>query len=326
MGPSKLSLLQGRYGGPNADPLFRIGWDVRLAALVSQGGVVFPMQVDLPVALHPVEHVTLLANTGARGRTRGIQEVVDDPRTPYLREGFLLLHETPFGTYLKAGRFVPAYGLRLDDHTSAIRRQFELDSSLPESRVSGVELGIAPNYPYLNVSWFRSQARDVPPAAFDILDADQGNGTAINAGFRELGFSIGASFMNRTRSPDNGGDAVVYGLQAAFNPWFYSRGLPFTYQVEIDRGRRESPGGRRSTGYALYHELDWQAANGLNVLVKHDWEDPDREVRNDASHRLELGAQLTPIPGITLDSRIRALLPAGGEGGADLFLQLHFWN
>ena len=93
---------------------------VSMAAVLAMGA----LAVDLGMAFHPVEHLTVLANTGARGRTNGIGDVADDPRTPYLREGFILLHELPYQAYAKAGRFVPAYGLRLDDHTSFIRRRF----------------------------------------------------------------------------------------------------------------------------------------------------------------------------------------------------------
>jgi hypothetical protein len=310
----------------NADPVFRLGWDLRSAALISDRTIFFPMQVDLGLALHPVEHFTVLANIGARGRTGGIDDVVDDPRTPYLREGFILFHEAPYGAYAKGGRFVPSYGLRLDDHTSFIRRKFELDSALPEARVTGIEVGLAPNYPFLQASWFKSKARDTAPEAFDIFDVDEGWGSAVNLGYRDLGWGVGGSLMLRRRPLENGGDATTYGAYVMFNPWFYSRNLPLTYQAEFDRGTRERQSGGDATILAFYQELNWLAGNGLNFLIKHDWEDADREIRDDDAHRLAFGVQLTPITGITLDTRVRALFPAGGESDGDLFIQLHLWN
>ena len=324
--PARQSFFRGRYGAINADPMLRVGWDVRMALLLSRSAVAFPMQVDLGMAFHPVEHLTLLANTGARGRTNGIGDVVDDPRTPYLREGYVLLHELPYLAYAKAGRFVPSYGLRLDDHTSFIRRRFELDGSLPETRVTGVEIGAAPNYPFVNLSWFKTKARDTAPAAFDPFDVDEGWGSAVNLGYRSEGWSAGASAMFRRRPLTEGGDADTYGIYVAVNPWFYSRGIPLTYQAEVDRGTRARLSGLEATGLALYQELDWSVGNGLNLLLSHEWEDPDREVKDDAAHRVGLGWQLTPVPGVTLDTRLRGLLPAGGEGGVDGFVQLHLWN
>jgi len=324
--PSAYALFPGRYGVLNADPLLRLGWDMRIAALSSDANLYFPMQVDVSLRIHPVEHFTTFVNVGARGRTTGTPDVIDDPETPYLREGFVLFHEAPYQAYLKAGRFVPSFGLRLDDHTSFIRRQFELDSSLPETRVTGVEVGAAPNFPYVNLSWFRSKAKGVVPDAFDPFDVDAGSGGALNVGWRDVKWGVGASAMIRHRSRLDGGDARVYGVYVAANPYAYSRKLPFTYQAEADHGIRERLSGEETSANAFYQELDWLLGNGLNILIKHDWEDPDTEVKDDEATRMSLGFQFTPVPGVTLDTRGRMLWPAGGRSDVDLFVQLHLWN
>jgi hypothetical protein len=324
--PSRWSPYQGRYGALRSDPMLRVGWDVRLAVLVSRSSLAFPMQVDLPVMLHPVEHVSVLVNTGARGRRTGAGDTFDDPGTPYFREAFVLLHELPYLTYAKVGRFVPDFGLKLDDHTADIRRAFELDGSLPQARVSGVELGVNPNYPYVRASYFRSTSRYRDPDPFSVFDADEGYGCAVNAGLRAEGWALGASTLLRRRPLDEGGDASTYGLYAAFNPWFYRKSLPLTWQAEFDLGDRTRDSGQSARQAAFYQELDWRAANGLNLLLTQDWADPDRQVQDDHTLRLGLGAQITPLPGITLDVRGRALFPAAEQSGADLFVQLRFWN
>ncbi len=324
--PSRHALLQGRYGVLNADPFLRVGYDVRLAALLSQSVLVFPMQIDLGMSVHPIEHLSAVANVGARGRTRGASRTFDDPRTPYLRDGYILLHEAPALAYVKAGRFVPSFGLRLDDHTSQTRRAFELDGALPETRVTGIEAGANPNYPFLSVSWFRSTARDRAPAAFDPFDFDGGSGAAVNAGYRELAWSLGASALTRRRPLGEGGDASSYAIYGVFNLWRLRNDLPITYQAEFDFGRRDRDSGREAKQRAFYQEVDWRAANGVNFLLAQDWGDPDREVIDDDAYRISTGVQLTPIPGVTLDTRLRILLPASGVAGADGFMQLHLWN
>lgn len=324
--PSRYALLQGRYGRLNADPLLRVGYDVRLAALLSQSVLVFPMQIDLGMSVHPIEHVSAVANVGARGRTRGPSRTFDDPRTPYLREGYILLHEAPALAYVKAGRFVPSFGLRLDDHTAQTRRAFELDGALPETRATGIEAGANPNYPFVSVAWFRSAARDRAPDAFDPFDFDDGSGVAVNAGYREMAWSLGASALARRRPLDEGGDATSYALYGVFNLWRLRGDLPITYQAEFDYGRRDRDSGLEATQTAFYQELDWLAANGVNVLFAQDWADPDREVIDDDAYRFSTGVQITPIPGVTVDTRLRVLLPAAGDAGADGFVQLHLWN
>jgi len=325
-GESRYAFYPGRYGALNPDPLLRIGADLRFATLWSQSVLTFPMQVDVATALHPVEHATVLMNIGARGHLSGYSDTIDDSHTPYFRELFLMTHEWPYMSYLKAGRFVPSFGLRLDDHTSRIRREFELDGALPESRVTGVEAGAAPNYPFIQASYFLMNSKYEIPDAWDIFALDEGWGWAVNAGFRELGWSVGASAMARRRPLNEGGDTDTYALYGVFNPWFYRRGLPVTLQGEVDFGNARSATGRQVDKLVWYAELDWLARNGLNFLLAYDWADPDRDVVDDHAGRVSLGAQITLYPGVTIDGRVRAIdVPTSSGDGADVFTQLHIW-
>ena len=325
-GETRYGPFQGRFGDLRADPVLRIGGDFRAAALISSSTLIFPMQVDVGTTLHPVHHATVQMNVGARGQSSGYSDTIDDSHTPYFRELFLMTHEWPFQAYAKAGRFVPSYGLKLDDHTNRIRREFELDGSLPESRVTGVEVGFAPNYPFLQASYFRMNSKDEVPDSWDIFDLDEGTGWAVNAGYRELGWAVGASLLARRRPLAEGGDTDTYGAYAVVNPWYYSRGLPITFQTEIDVGSRLRASGNEAKNLVWYGEIDWLVANGLNLLFAYDWADPDRDVIDDHSGRYQFGAQFTPYPGVTLDGRVRALQVATTAGSAaDAFLQLHIW-
>ena len=321
--PSSYGLLQGRYERLNADPVLRVGADPRLAYL---GSLIFPMQIDVPVAVHPVHHLTFLVNTGVRGRSGEYADTYTKDHSFYLREAFAMLHEAPYQAYVKAGRFVPSFGLRLDDHTSRIRRSFELDGALAESRVTGVEIGAMPNYPFLNASWFRMASRTRAPGDWDITDIDDGWGSAINAGFRELSWSVGASAMIRRRSIDEGGDTSTYGVYGVLNPWRNHRGLPLTYQVEYDAGSLQRASGRSTDQVAFYQEANCVAWNGVTLLLAHDFSDPDTEIIDDEEHRLQLGLQVSPYAGVTLDGRFRVLLPATGQTGNDIFVQMHFYR
>ncbi len=328
--PSLYSLWPGRYADVNADPAFAIGVDLRMAALL-EGSLIFPMQVDVPMRWHPAEHVTAFVNPGVRGRSSGYSDTFDDDHSPYFREAFLLLHEAPYQAYAKVGRFVPAFGLRVDDHTTRTRRDFELDGALPESRVSGVEFGAAPNYPVVQASWFRMASRARVPDAWDPFDVDDAWGSALNIGWRDLGWSAGVSGLWRRREIVEGGDTSSYAFWGSFNPWYYRRSVPLTYQWEADWGTYQRASGRETDQAAFYQELDWSIWNGVNVLVAHDWSDPDREVVDDESHRIQFGAQLTPYAGLTLDGRVRVLLPSSigpdaKAGDADVFLQVHVWR
>jgi hypothetical protein len=324
--PSRYGPWEGRYGKLRADPALRVASDIRIATLLSGSTLAFPMQFDVAVAAHPIQHATLFVNTGVRGRKSGYADTFDDSHSPYFREAFLLLHEAPYQVYAKGGRFVPAFGLRLDDHTASIRREFELDGSLPESRVTGIEVGAAPNYPVLNLSWFRMASRARSPDPWNIFDVDQGKGAAVNLGYRSLGWSLGGSGLWRWRPLDQGGDTRTYGVWGSLSPWFYARKIPLTYLFEVDHGTFQRASGRSSSKTVLYQELDWLAYNGVTFVLAHDWADPDREIVDDEFHRLQVGMRLVFLPGIALDWRIRSLMPAAGGSGSDLFLQLHVYN
>ena len=325
-GSSAYAPFAGRYGQLNADPLIRIGWDVRLATIISASTIVFPMQADLGAALHPVHHLTVVANVGARGRVSGFSDAIDDPSTPALRDGYVLVHEAPFTSYVKAGRFMPAFGTRLDDHTTLTRKLFEMDVSVLESRVVGVEIGAHPNYPFVSASWFRSAPNNERLDSFDMFENLTGYGFTANLGWRGEGWSIGASALTRSRPVDDGGDARSVALFGSLNPWKWKADLPLTWSGEVDFGERTRASGRTTEVAAAYQELAWRLGNGVDLFVAQDWGDPDREVINDESIRLSGGAKLTPIPGVTLDGRLRFLSPVGDQSGVDGFIQLHLWN
>jgi len=325
---NRYGFFQGRYGRLRADPLVRAGWDIRLATLWSGNLIAFPMQIDLPVAVHPIHHLTLFANTGARGRRSGYKDAFDDPRTPYFREVFVLLHELPFGTYGKAGRFVPSFGLRLDDHTTRTRRGFGLDGSLPSSRVTGVEWGAAPNYPFVQASYFRLTSAQRQPAAWNVFHVDAGWGAAVNAGLRHTGWGVGGSWMMRRRLTRDGGDTDAWSGYAYVNPWKYWRNFPLVAQVEYDYGNRQSPSGRTYNHSAFYGEADYMVYNGIEAVAAYDFEDPDFDIVNDHTHRIQGGLRVTPYPGVTIDARFRAFFvstPGRGDDH-DMFIQLHLWR
>ncbi len=321
------SPFPGRFAKLNPDPVLRIGGDFRFATLVSEEtALMFPMQFDLGAAFHPIHHATLLMNVGARGRASGYSDTIDDSHSPYFRELFAMTNEWPYQAYAKAGRFVPSYGLRLDDHTNRIRREFELDGSLPESRVLGVELGAVASYPFVQASYFKMKSKYETPDQWDIFDVDNGWGTALNLGWREFGWSAGASALVRRRPLDEGGDTESFALYGSFNPWSYWQRIPLTLQGEIDIGTFQRSSGNDADQLVWYGELGWLIWNGVNMIVAYDWTDPDRDVVDDHSGRIQFGGQVIVYPGVTLDGRIRHLTVATDEGGGtDLFLQMHLW-
>jgi len=76
----------------------------------------------------------------------------------FFRNAFVMVHELPYVAYVKAALFLPAFGTFIDDHTSFIRRYFDMDVSTSDDVVAGVEVGFAPNYPFASASVFEGLA------------------------------------------------------------------------------------------------------------------------------------------------------------------------
>jgi hypothetical protein len=327
---SPMSYDQARYGGMKADPLLSLGLDARLATWTAESFTqVFPMQFDTQAAVQPVEHLTAYVNAGVLASAQGFVPEVGKREHPYaIKDAFLMAHEFPFNSYVRAGSFIPQFGIRQDDHTAFNRRDFELDHGIRESRVFGVEVGTAPNYPYASVAVFRPNQRDQFGAGEAPFFGVSGIGAAFNLGYRELGWQIGASFLTRRRALEDGGDSDSLNLQWGFNPWFYSDLLPLTYLGEYSLGTLQRPiSGLFALQAATSHELSATVSNGLVLRAKYDWSDTDFAVRDDEQHRFSFGADLTVIPGVRVSAVARTTLFPGGDSGdaLDFLTFLRLW-
>jgi hypothetical protein len=327
----------GRYGEMNADPLLSLGLDSRLAmwSIGPEATLFFPMQFDTQAALHPVHHVKLYVNAGFLAKEKGVAAALEENPPFAAKDAMLIINELPYQSYVKVGRFTPDFGLRLDDHTSFTRRDFEQDYGVQSSRVIGAEFGMSPNYPYLSASVFRPSAKD--DLAFDpdpsleepsdFLGAPRSFGGALSAGYRELGWQVGASAIAKRRESTFGGNTNSVSLQWGFNPWFYSDRLPFTYTGEIVAGTFERSGNSSQAIQAASTQiLDYSPWNGINLQLKYDYTDPDFEVINDHINRIGGNLDITFVPGVRLTLMTRAtFVPLAEVPTVDILAFLRLW-
>lgn len=325
--PGAMAWLPGRYAKLKARPLLLLGGDARLAYW-QQGPLFFPMQADAYAAVQPMSHLSVSTSVGLRGRrgqplraTRASWEP-QDPSVVQVKDLWVMTHEWPMLSYLRAGRFLPGFGTRIADHTAPVRRAFGLSQETPDTRVLGAELGFTANYPYANASVFKP----VEPGGLNPVDSAPGLGGVVSAGWRDLGWSLGGSAMLRRRPERLGGDTTDLSLQWSWNPWFYWEGLPVTYLGEVAWGQLQRPySGEVTTQIAWYHRLSWLPFNGLTLDLRHDFWDPDSEVSGDEMLRPGVGAEWVIWSGLALRADARYGLVAEGDGRADLFMQLHGW-
>lgn len=318
---SEYAYWDGRYGDLNPDPMVQLGGDFRFAYF-SGSKSFFPMQADLHASVHPIEHVTAMGTLAARGRTAGPVATFTQERLPFFaRNAFLMAHEFPMMAYAKAGIFMPSFGTYIDDHTSFTREFLEMDVSNADDTVLGVELGMAPNYPFAQVSFFRNMT---PYGAPD--GTNPGFGGAANFGWRDLGFSVTGSLMLKRRDLEARGNLDAASVGWGFNPAYFWEGLPLTYMGEFAIGRRQRPlTGDNAPFWAMYHEVWWTVFNGISVRGKYDAGSRDADLANNLEHRFSAALDISPVPGVTFIAQGRVLLHPDTGPSADVFIHTHLW-
>lgn len=330
-GSPQLAYDEKRYAGLRADPALLVGLDFRLASwLIGGGALVFPMQFDVQLALHPTPYVTAYVNAGVLAKSQGfVPTFADGARrrnTPFMvKDVFAMVHQLPYMSYFRVGRFIPPFGVMVDDHTVATRREFELDQGLMQSRVFGGEFGLAPNYPYFHLAVFRPNRKDafnedsvaqsvdeLPPFA-GVL----GWGMATSFGWRDLGYQVGVSAMLRRRDLAEGGNTEALSFNAAFNPWFYSDSVPLTLIGEFIVGGAQRGGSGQHIGQlAALLELSYLPFNGIGLRLRYDYGDPDTGVIDDHYSRIAFGLDLNLLPNIELSSWARLRIDRTSAGNA----------
>lgn len=311
----------GRYGDLNADPMIVAGADLRFAYW-SGTSTFFPMQIDLHGALHLMEHVTAMVTVAGRGRAGGPKATIDQDRFPvFTRNAFLMVHELPAMAYVKAGIFMPSFGTHIDDHTSFTRSFFEMDVSQSEDTVVGVEVGLAPNYPFLSFSAFRNfSPPDVPSGT------DPGFGMALNLGWRDIVWHLTAHAMIKRRDLEARGDLSAIGVAWGLNPFALSNWLPVTYMGELTVGHAQRPGtGSQATVMGMVHELWVTIFNGFSLRGKYDMGTRDADLADSTEHRLSFMLDVGIIPGVTLIAGTRTALSGETAGDTDALIQAHLW-
>ena len=286
----------------------------------------FPMQADIYLAYRPYNpaqlnegRVTLLLNTGFLGARSEQFDGMGDRF--FAREYYAMYHDLPYQMYVRAGRFLPAWGWKTDDHTPFVR-QGQLILGQPfdhERQVTGVEVGINPNYIYAHASLFN--APDFPLSVGELSDhgADAfwtgagAYGAALAAGWRDLAWQLGGGIIYGNRGAIGDPDKTLQYNQIAYSAeWAVNFdvlagkiNLPLTYLGQYTLNHRIPETGRNTLGLAAMHQLDYIIVQGIHATARYDWSDTDTDLRFDSRHRASIGLDYHPIRYLELNLRYR---------------------
>ncbi|MBI2897857.1 MAG: hypothetical protein HYY06_30140 [Deltaproteobacteria bacterium] len=244
----------------------------RAAGLAEQSHTLFLMQADLYLHVDLAPYLEIYVDQG----TYGSQEVYVRPRIGPLS--------------LKAGKFMPAYGWRLVDHTTLVREPIGFG---PRAKDTGLALVF--DHPNLSaeVGMFNGAGPDM------LLDTDRKRAWSGRLEGRlqlwKLRANLGVSgYWNESGEGDAALDSLRYG---AFCGLGFGR---LAYLAELDVVD-DVEAGEQTLGYAAYHELSLIAVRGLQVAGTYEFRDPDTDLRADAFHRVGGSVQFFPWPNTELE-------------------------
>ncbi len=196
------------------------------------------------------------------------------PGTATNRETFGMLHGfLPWGGYIKAGKFFPKLGLRLEDDTTFIRSATGFNFDNPGT---GVELGL--DLAGFQVSASVTNGDDVTGDDTDKLFTI--NGSYLFGGvpaFRTI--LLGAGYSSNQASERD--VATVY---LGWNIW------RMTFLTEADF-ISDNAGPDDVSRWAGHFEVDWQLVDWLNLKLGYGYFEPDDDIEEDERDLVFVGLE-----------------------------------
>jgi len=195
------------------------------------------------------------------------------------------------GGYVKAGRFVPSFGWKVDDHTTYVRQ--DLGFAPPSNSDVGVELGASPGH--LDIQAAFTNGNRGATIANDGKYAASGNMT-----YRcRLGSIGGAVGVEGIYEPSNAGTFKAEGVRG------YLTWRSVAWLAEADWFRREDADGGVLRGLVASHEGSVLLRRGLELVGTFDLFDPDDADESERRTRWGGGITIMPSPFIKLDAYYR---------------------
>lgn len=324
-----LSRLAGEGGAPLVEP--RLGDAITLGADLRAGYLraepksgppttdsFFLMQADLYVGADLGRHTTLYVDLGALGSYEAFGMLHFGMREP--AEAAPPTGEAPpdprWAGYLKVGRFVPAYGLKLEHHATFVRETLGFLSTF---RDTGVELGVYLGPLLLQAAYVRGAFTDKNPEGTAYARLEHLIRTNLVRGM--AGASISHSPRALMVNPAIGRRIVVdAGVEELRFGGHVGLSIGrFTYLGELDRVSVLEPNAR-DEGKALvaYQELSFVPVQGLDVQVSHEYWDDNLELARGRLQRWTGGVELYPWDFTELKVFYRRTLGPSDHALADL--------
>lgn len=202
-------------------------------------------------------------------------------------EVFGLLNILPADGYIKIGKFVPNFGMKIDDHRIYVRTYTGFSPEILRPELTGGEIGFAPGPIALTGGVYNSA---------DGFGAGTGNNKTllgrIEGMFKateELHIGIGGDVF--TKKTTSGRRNTMYGGFGSIS----FQDLTILGEADFIRS---TLGGVDSTGVVAFIEADYVLTPGLDLKLGYDFYDPNKDLKTGSMSKYTVGFEFFPIAGV----------------------------
>jgi hypothetical protein len=229
-------------------------------------------------------------------------------------EIFGILNVLPANGFIKAGKFVPNYGTKIDDHRTYIREFTGLSAETGNPYLTGLEAAVSPGSFTITGGVFN--AADSRGAATGNDKAALGRVEGIFEISEDWNFGLGGNVLYK--NTQDGNDTYLGG----FGSLSYNA---FTLMGEADLLMSEASG-VQTDGVVVYGEADFMITQGFDLKFIFDYYDPDVDLKTGSFSRYSFGFEFFPISGVEVRPlyRINKEEPTDASNN-ELHVILHFY-
>ena len=255
---------------------------------------VFPMQAEVYAYLELHENAGMYTKLSAKRSET---------------EFWGLFKVLPQNGWIRVGQTLPNYGIRLDDHTSFFRYG---NPPLPSKTYVGLD-----DQEGFQLFWSKKSSllEFGLPFGNGFLFTASG-GTPLNSDSEEIKNITSQLYFARSFGKFSPMFSVNFMKENDLSLMGIAGGLSFskfTWAFEMDKGENIIDG---KNSFVYYEELAWEVKQGVHLIAKYDFFDPDEEWETGAITRYTLGVELFPLN--VLEVKIQARL---SEVDKDSFVQ-----
>jgi hypothetical protein len=234
-----------------------------------------------------------------------------------LYDGFELFGQVsvlPANGYVKAGKFMPNYGIKLDEHRSYTREFTGLSLETGNPFYTGAEIGVSPGPASVTGGVYNSN--DGRGAGTDSRKALLGRAEGLFGLSDDIFVGLGANILYKDVM---GGKTNYWGAFASFSVG------DFTVLGEGDLLKSDISG-KKTEGVVIFAEADYMVIQGVDLKVIYDFYDPDRDLATGTLSRYSFGFEFFPISGVEVRPLYRILKEEPNDVDNDEFhLLVHFY-